>query len=69
MKKYEKKNSQQDMEELRPEESEQCDFDQMFKNKNLMLISLWKRGIPHWLRSTLWPISIGNQLEVCFFLL
>jgi len=51
------------MEESRLEE-EQLDFEQMFKNKNLMLIYLWKRGIPHWLRSTLWPISIGNQLEV-----
>jgi len=55
------------MEESRLEE-EQLDFEQMFKNKNLMLIYLWKRGIPHWLRSTLWPISIGNQLEVIFYI-
>lgn len=25
---------------------------------------LWKKGIPAWIRKTLWPIVIGNRLEV-----
>lgn len=34
------------------------------KNKSLLLVTLWKRGIPDWLRKILWTISIGNQLEI-----
>jgi hypothetical protein len=34
------------------------------KNKSLLLVTLWKKGIPDWLRKILWTISMGNQLEV-----
>lgn len=37
---------------------------QIARTKSLLLVTLWKRGIPDWLRKTLWPICIGNQLEV-----
>jgi len=67
--KYERsslKRNDQDQEEVEEEddEEEESEIDLMLKNKDLMLIGLWKKGIPHWLRSTLWPIAIGNQLEV-----
>lgn len=34
------------------------------RNKSLLLVILWKKGIPPWIRKTLWPIVIGNRLEV-----
>jgi hypothetical protein len=37
---------------------------QIAKTKSLLLVTVWKKGIPDWLRKTLWPICIGNQLEV-----
>lgn len=37
---------------------------QIARTKSLLLVTLWKRGIPDWLRKTLWPICIGNQLEI-----
>ena len=66
-KRYEKsslKNNDQDQEEFEEEDEDESEVDLMIKNKDLMLIGLWKKGIPHWLRRTLWPIAIGNQLEV-----
>lgn len=68
-KKYEKaalKGNNENHEEFKIEEDEngELDFSALNKNKGLLLITLWKRGIPVWLRSILWPISIGNQLEV-----
>ncbi|KAL4441362.1 hypothetical protein ABPG74_013657 [Tetrahymena malaccensis] len=33
-------------------------------NKSLLLISLWKIGMPKWVRKTIWPLSIGNRLEI-----
>ena len=70
--KYERsslKRNDQDQEEIEEEddEEEESEIDLMLKNKDLLLIGLWKKGIPHWLRSTLWPIAIGNQLEVIIF--
>lgn len=32
--------------------------------KSLLLITLWKIGIPKWVRKTLWPLAIGNRLEI-----
>ncbi|KRX09995.1 Sec7 domain [Pseudocohnilembus persalinus] len=32
--------------------------------KSFLLISLWKLGIPAWARSTIWPLAIGNRLEL-----
>jgi len=58
------KNNDQDQEEVEEEEEEETEVDLLIKNKDLMLVGLWKKGIPHWLRRTLWPIAIGNQLEV-----
>ena len=29
-------------------------------NKSLLLITLWKIGIPKWVRKTIWPLAIGN---------
>lgn len=46
------------------EEDDDAEFLEICKNKNILMVTLWKRGIPDWLRSTLWPISIANQLEV-----
>jgi cytohesin/brefeldin A-inhibited guanine nucleotide-exchange protein len=40
------------------------DYKEMCKNKSLLLVSVWRKGIPDWLRKTLWPITIGNRLEV-----
>lgn len=37
------------------------------RNKSLLLVILWKKGIPPWVRKTLWPIAIGNRLEVDYF--
>ncbi len=34
------------------------------KNKSLLLVILWKQGIPDWVRKTIWPLVIGNRLEV-----
>lgn len=36
----------------------------MCKNKTLLLFHVWKLGIPDWLRKTIWPITIGNRLEI-----
>lgn len=68
-KKYDKsslKNSDENLDELRLDDDSFADteFALICKNKSLLLVSLWKKGIPDWLRSILWPISIGNQLEV-----
>ena len=30
----------------------------------MLLVILWKLGIPSWARKTLWTLSIGNRLEV-----
>jgi hypothetical protein len=52
------------------DEMDDTDFEltRICKNKSLLLVTLWKKGIPDWLRNTLWPICIGNQLEVNQFL-
>ena len=34
------------------------------KHNQFLLVKLWKIGIPSWVRKTLWPIIIGNRLEV-----
>lgn len=34
------------------------------KNKSLLLMILWKLGIPDFVRKTIWPIIIGNRLEL-----
>ena len=44
--------------------NEKNELKDICKNKSLLLVTLWKRGIPGWIRKTLWPISIGNRLEV-----
>lgn len=36
----------------------------MCKNKSLLLYQVWRLGIPDWLRKTIWPITIGNRLEI-----
>lgn len=33
-------------------------------HNQFLLVKLWKSGFPDWVRKTLWPIIIGNQLEV-----
>lgn len=33
-------------------------------DKSLLLISLWKIGMPPWVRKTIWPLTIGNRLEI-----
>ena len=47
---------------------EEVDTDEEIKNlcrnRSLLLVILWKKGIPPWIRKTLWPIVIGNRLEV-----
>jgi len=40
------------------------DYKEMCKNKSLLLVSVWRKGVPDWLRKTLWPITIGNRLEM-----
>ena len=30
----------------------------------MLLVILWKLGIPGWVRKTLWTLSIGNRLEI-----
>lgn len=34
------------------------------KNKSLLLMILWKLGIPDFVRKTIWPVIIGNKLEL-----
>jgi cytohesin/brefeldin A-inhibited guanine nucleotide-exchange protein len=34
------------------------------KHNQFLLVKLWQIGIPVWVRKTLWPIIIGNRLEV-----
>lgn len=34
------------------------------QGKSLLLISLWKIGMPNWVRKTIWPLTIGNRLEI-----
>jgi len=48
-----KPNNDQDQEEVEEEEEEETEVDLLIKNKDLMLVGLWKKGIPHWLRRTL----------------
>ena len=38
------------------------------KNNQFLLVKLWKTGLPAWVRKTLWPIVIGNRLEVFIFI-
>lgn len=33
-------------------------------NKSLLLFHVWRLGIPDWLRKTIWPITVGNRLEI-----
>lgn len=33
-------------------------------NKSLLLYQVWRLGIPDWLRKTIWPITVGNRLEI-----
>ena len=40
------------------------DFKELTKSKNSLLSSIWRKGIPKWLKKTVWPITIGNKLEV-----
>ena len=30
----------------------------------MLLVILWKLGIPDWARKTLWTLAIGNSLEI-----
>ena len=32
--------------------------------KSVLLVSLWKSGIPAWVRKTIWPLAIINRLEI-----
>lgn len=34
------------------------------KNKSVLLMILWKLGLPDFARKTLWPIIIGNNLKI-----
>ena len=72
-KKYEKrslrKNSENENDDIKIEENLEEDDGELeigleSKDKSLLLVTLWRRGIPDWLRSILWPITISNQLEV-----
>jgi len=40
------------------------EIESICRNRSLLLVILWKKGIPPWIRKTLWPIVIGNRLEV-----
>lgn len=67
-----RKSSENEVEEIKMEENveeeeeDEIDIQLESKDKSLLLVTLWKRGIPDWLRSILWPIAISNQLEVSF---
>lgn len=45
-------------------DSDEEDLRNMCKNKSLLLFHVWRLGIPDWLRKTIWPITIGNRLEI-----
>jgi len=32
--------------------------------KDRLMINLWKRGLPDWVRKTMWPAIISNKLEI-----
>eukprot|EP00357_Protocruzia_adherens_P030422 CAMPEP_0114996366 /NCGR_PEP_ID=MMETSP0216-20121206/14262_1 /TAXON_ID=223996 /ORGANISM="Protocruzia adherens, Strain Boccale" /LENGTH=1486 /DNA_ID=CAMNT_0002360545 /DNA_START=178 /DNA_END=4638 /DNA_ORIENTATION=+ len=32
--------------------------------KGYFLVSIWRLGIPMWVRNKLWPIALGNRLEI-----
>lgn len=34
------------------------------KNKSMLLINLWKFGIPNVIRKSIWTLVIGNSLEI-----
>jgi cytohesin/brefeldin A-inhibited guanine nucleotide-exchange protein len=38
--------------------------DEIVKDKDNLLINIWKKGVPNWVRKTIWPILIGNKLEI-----
>ena len=40
------------------------DLKEIYKSKNSLLSTIWRKGIPMWLKKTVWPITIGNKLEV-----
>ena len=40
------------------------DLKELSKSKNSFLSNIWRKGIPNWLKKTVWPITIGNRLEV-----
>ena len=44
--------------------SEEESIKSICKGKSLLLYQVWRLGIPDWLRKTMWPITIGNRLEV-----
>lgn len=33
-------------------------------DKSLLLVYLWKIGVPDWVKKTVWPLVIGNGLEI-----
>lgn len=39
-------------------------YDTGMSNKGYLLHSLWKQGLPDWVRRTLWPLAIGNYLNI-----
>ena len=45
-------------------DSEEESIRTMCKSKSLLLYHVWRLGIPDWLRKTIWPITIGNRLEI-----
>ena len=44
--------------------TEESELRALCRNKSLLLYHVWRLGIPEWLRRTIWPISIGNRLEI-----
>lgn len=38
--------------------------DTSISNKGYLLSNLWKQGLPPWVRRTLWPLAIGNYLNI-----
>ena len=44
--------------------NDQDELREICQNKSMLLYHVWRLGIPDWLRKTIWPITIGNRLEI-----
>ncbi len=39
-------------------------MEEIVREKDFLMIQLWKMGMAGWVRKTIWPLAIGNKLEV-----